>query len=93
MAADEASNGTASAIDRAELRQGLVTSSTKRRIAELAELQHHVEDDSESGQPADLLPVVANHGRQPSCPPTSDTSSTSSSRRIRSTLTESRELP
>ncbi|KAF2687784.1 translational activator [Lentithecium fluviatile CBS 122367] len=44
MAADEASNG--SAIDRTELRQGLVTSSTKRRIAELSELQHQVADDT-----------------------------------------------
>jgi hypothetical protein len=51
MAADEASNGTGSAIDRAELRQGLVTSSTKRRIAELKELQHEVEADGESSQP------------------------------------------
>jgi hypothetical protein len=45
MAADEASN--ASAMDRMELRQGLVTSSTKRRIAELQGLQHQVEEDGE----------------------------------------------
>jgi hypothetical protein len=54
MAVDEASNGnngTAAPVDRAELRQSLVTSSTKRRIAELSELQHQVEDDSESCQP------------------------------------------
>jgi hypothetical protein len=46
MAADDASNG--SSIDRTELRQALVTSSTKRRLTELVGLQHQVEDDSES---------------------------------------------
>jgi hypothetical protein len=43
MAADGATNGTAS--DRAGLRQALVTSSTKRRIAELFGLPAQLEDE------------------------------------------------
>lgn len=43
MAVDGA--GNSQAIDRDELRRGLVTSSTKRRITELSGLQHQVEDD------------------------------------------------
>jgi hypothetical protein len=35
------------AIDRDELRQKLITSSTKRRIHELSGLQHQVTDDCE----------------------------------------------
>ncbi|KAF2877785.1 translational activator [Massariosphaeria phaeospora] len=44
MAVDGASNSQA--IDRNELRLGLYTTSTKRRIAELSDLQHQVADDS-----------------------------------------------
>ncbi|KAF1963608.1 translational activator [Byssothecium circinans] len=44
MASDGAGNSTA--IDRAEVRKGLKTSSTKRRIAELSGLQHTVADDT-----------------------------------------------
>jgi hypothetical protein len=43
MAVDGASS--AQAVDRVELRQALVTSSTKRRISELASLQHQFEDE------------------------------------------------
>jgi hypothetical protein len=43
MAADGATNGTAS--DRAGLRQALVTSSTKRRIAELFGLPAQLKDE------------------------------------------------
>jgi hypothetical protein len=42
MAVDGANS--AQALDRHELRQALVTSSTKRRIAELSGVQHHVSD-------------------------------------------------
>jgi hypothetical protein len=45
MAVDGAN--TSQALDRHELRQALVTSSTKRRITELASLQHQVSDASQ----------------------------------------------
>jgi len=38
------------AISRDGLRQKLITSSTKRRIAELSALQHQVADDCECGK-------------------------------------------
>jgi len=44
MAVDGAS---LQAIDRDELRRGLVTSSTKRRVYELASLEHQVAGDCE----------------------------------------------
>ncbi|KAF2735399.1 ARM repeat-containing protein [Polyplosphaeria fusca] len=44
MAVENGVNDT-HAIDRAELRRGLITSSTKRRISELSGLQHQFEDD------------------------------------------------
>lgn len=46
MAVDGASN--AHAVDRTELRQALVTSSTKRRISELSGLQHQFGEDCKS---------------------------------------------
>ena len=48
MAVDGAS---AQQLDRDELRRGLVTSSTKRRIHELSGLQHQVEGDCASPTP------------------------------------------
>ncbi|PVI01750.1 ARM repeat-containing protein [Periconia macrospinosa] len=45
MAADDADNAPA-AIDRTDLRRALVTSSTKRRIAELSGLQHQLQEDA-----------------------------------------------
>ncbi|PSN61367.1 translational activator [Corynespora cassiicola Philippines] len=57
MAVDGATKSHA--IDRAELRRGLVTSSTKRRTAELSGLQHHVQhDDISSSDVAFLLDLL-----------------------------------
>jgi hypothetical protein len=44
---DMAVNGDAAlkAVKREELRHGLTTSSTKRRISELASVQHRIDDD------------------------------------------------
>jgi hypothetical protein len=61
----------APAVDRLELRRGLVTSSTKRRISELSALQHQLQDQGELAMCANRsLPLTprSNTPRRPALP-------------------------